>query len=159
MTGYKRTACPRRLVSCLVLAGCVLLLLAPASAETKRILTVPPTQWDTGMSRDRPARIYSPSDLGNLTGGILFGLSAAGVNGLLPTPAPGIEWANLPFANEYPEDVRYFWVRLDTVAELRKGVEACAGANSYVVFLFRGSGLFRVSWRLLPDKDCASTRD
>jgi hypothetical protein len=135
-------------------------LLTPAavSAETKRIFTIPPTQWDNTMSRDRSTQFFSPSDLGNLTGGILFGQSPIEVNARLPIPAPGIEWAALPFANEYPDDVRYFWVRLDSVPEQRRGVGGCVGANSYVVFLFRGRGLFRVSWRLLPDNDCASTR-
>jgi hypothetical protein len=131
----------------------------PASAETKRIFTIPPTQWDNAMTRDRPAQFFTPSDLANLTGGILFGLSPREVNAKLPAPAPGVEWAALPFANEYPEDVRYFWVRLDAAPDLRKGMAGCAGATSYVVFLFRASGLFRVSWRLLADKDCPSPAD
>jgi hypothetical protein len=110
------------------------------------------------MSRDRAAQIHGPTDIGNLTGGIVFGLSPIEVNGRLPAAAPGIEWADLPFANEYPDDVRYFWVRLDAMRELRDGITACAGANSYVVFLFRPRGLFRISWRLLPDDDCPSPR-
>ena len=127
-----------------------------ASAETKRIFAVPPTQWDNAMSRDRPAQNHGSSDLGNLTGGIVFGLSSTDVNAKLPTPTPGTEWVNLPFANEYPDDVRYFWVRLDAMRDLRAGMNGCFGANSYLVFLFHKQSLFRVSWRLLPDKDCAS---
>jgi hypothetical protein len=132
--------------------------LTGAAAETKRIFTIPPTQWDTTMSRDRQAQIHGPSDLSNLTGGIVFGLSASEVNAKLPTPTPGTEWASLPFANEYPDDVRYFWVRLDSMRALRDAMTGCAGANSYVVFLFHNQSLFRISWRLLPDKDCLSPK-
>ena len=110
------------------------------------------------MSRDHPADILGPSDLANLTGGIVFGLSPAEVNAKLPTPTPGVEWIDLPFASEYPDEVRYFWVRFDAMAEPREGKNACVGANSYVVFLFRDRGLFRISWRLLPDDNCPSTR-
>ena len=42
--------------------------------------------------------------------------------------------------------------------ELRDGVTGCFGANSYIVFLFRGRGLFRVSWRLLADANCPSVQ-
>ena len=129
-----------------------------AAAETKRIFTVPPRQWDNAMSRDRAARLYGASDLGNLTGGIQFGLTPAEVNAKLPASTPGTEWSELPFANEYPEDVRYFWVRLDAMRELRDGITGCAGASSYIVFLFYNRVLFRISWRLLPDKDCPSPR-
>lgn len=130
--------------------------LTGAMAETKPIFVVPPTQWDNSMSRDRPAQIHGASDLGNLTGGLLFGLSPSEVNARLLTPRPGTEWAELPFANEYPGDVRYFWVRLDATRALRDGVKGCVGANSYVVFLFTNAAMFRVSWRLLPDQDCPS---
>ena len=108
----------------------------------------------------RPALAVArrPSDLGNLTGGIVFGLSPSEVNAKLPNPTPGIDWTDLPFATEYPVEVRYFWVRLDAVKEQRDGVNACVGANSYIVFLFQRRSLFRVSWRLLPDNDCPSTR-
>jgi hypothetical protein len=130
----------------------------PASAETKRIFAIPATQWNNATSTERPAHVFGSSDLGNLTGGIVFGLSPASVNSRLPTPTPGVEWGDLPFASEYPGDVRYFWVRLDALPD--SGIEAthCVGANSYVVFLFRDRALFRVSWRLLPDKDCPSPR-
>jgi hypothetical protein len=143
------------------MSGC---LLAPAhplagvAAETKRIFAVPPTQWDNGMSRDRPAQVHGASEIGNQTGGVVFGMSPSEVNAKLPVPIPGTEWAELPFANEYPGDVRYFWLRLDATRALRDGIKGCAGANSYVVFLFTNSALFRISWRLLPDKDCASPR-
>jgi hypothetical protein len=142
------------------LVGLVALVipLTVASAETVRIFAVPPTQLDNSMSRDRPAQILGPSDLANLTGGIVFGLSPAEVNAKLPTPTPGIEWIDLPFASEYPDEVRYFWVRFDAVREPLAGVTACTGASSYIVFLFHDRGLFRISWRLLPDDQCPSTR-
>jgi hypothetical protein len=142
------------------LLSLVALLTAPAavSAETKRIFTIPPTQWDQTMSRDRPASIQGPTDLAYLTGGIVFGLSPAEVSAKLSSPVPDSEWADLPFANEYPDDVRYFWIRLGAEAALRAGISACTGANSYVVFLFRQRGLFRVSWRLLSDNDCPMPR-
>jgi hypothetical protein len=143
----------------LLLAGCLFLsLIVVASAETKRIYVIPPTQWDNKMSLDRPALMFSPSDLANLTGGIAFGQSPADVNAKLPSPTPGIDWVDLPFANEFPNDVRYFWVRLDATRELRAGITGCTGANSYIVFLFRNRALFRISWRLLTDNDCPSTR-
>jgi hypothetical protein len=132
--------------------------LTAASAETKRIFTMPPTRWDNAMSRDQPAQILGPTDLAKLTGGIVFGLSPAEVNAKLPTPAPGIEWIDLPFASEYPDEVRYFWARFDAVRQPLASVTGCAGAGSYIVFLFRDRSLFRISWRLLPDDQCPSTR-
>src|SRR5258708_6914010 len=120
-------------------------LLVPltAGAETERILIIPPTRWDHAMSRDQPAQLPGYSDLANLAGGIGFGLSPAQVNAKLPTPAPGVEWIGLPFAPEYPDEVRYFWVRFDAVRELLSGTKACTGGNSYGGFLFRDPGLFR----------------
>jgi hypothetical protein len=132
--------------------------LSAAPAQTIRIFPVPPVRWDNSMSRDQPAQILGLSDLANLTGGIVFGLSPADVNAKLPAPVPGVQWIDLPFASEYPDEVRYFWVRFDAVREPLAGITACTGANSYVVFLFRDRGLFRISWRLLPDDNCPSTR-
>ena len=57
---------------------------------------------------------------------------------------------------QYPNDVRYFWARLEDVRALREGIKGCVGANSYVVFLFSNRGLFRISWRLPPDASCPS---
>ena len=144
----------------LVLLGFLTVLLVPpmaAAREAKRILTIPPTKWDRTLSRDQPAQPTGPTDFANLTGGIMFGLSPSEVNAKLPTPTPGVEWSDLPFAPEYPDEVRYFWVRLDAMRTPRDAGAACAGANSYVVFLFRNRALFRISWRLLPDNECPST--
>jgi hypothetical protein len=136
----------------------LVLPLAAAPAPTTRIFVVPPTRWDHSMSRDQPAQILGLSDLANLTGGIVFGLSPAEVNAQLPAPTPGVQWINLPFASEYPDEVRYFWVRFDAVRQPPGATTDCTGANSYIVFLFRDRGLFRISWRLLPDEKCSSTR-
>lgn len=127
-----------------------------AWAETKRIFPLPPIQWDNRVSRERPAQTHGPSDIANLTGGIVFGMSPAEVNRMLATPTAGLDRQGLPFANEYQEEVRYFWSRLEAVPALREGLTGCVGANSHAVFLFRNSGLFRISWRLLPDADCPS---
>ena len=128
-----------------------------ARAETKTIFEIPPIQWDRLMLRDRPAQFHGPTELGRLTGGIVFGQSPGDVNARLPSPAPGIEWMRLSFAIEYSEDIRYFWTRLDAMRELRDGLTGCVGAGSYIVFLFREHGLLRMSWRLLPDAACPST--
>jgi hypothetical protein len=135
----------------------MLVPLTAASAETIRIFNVPPTRWDHSMSHDQPGQVLGPSDLANLTGGIVFGLSPAEVNAQLPTPTPGVEWIDLPFASEYPDEVRYFWVRFDAAGNRLGGITKCTGAASYIVFLFRDRGLFRISWRLLPDDSCPST--
>jgi hypothetical protein len=135
----------------------LLVPLTAAPGQTTRIFAVPPTRWDNAMSRDQPAQILGASDLANLTGGIVFGLSPSEVNAQLPAPAPGVEWTALPFAAEYPDEVRYFWVRFDALRQPPGASTACTGANSYIVFLFRDRGLFRISWRLLPDDTCPST--
>jgi hypothetical protein len=128
--------------------------LGQAAIAVKRILPVPAMQWDADMLESHTVQHESTSDLANLTGGMAFGLSPGDVNRLLPQPASGIAWPNLPAANEFPEDVRYFWTRLAETQDLRAGIKSCAGANSYVVFLFREPGLFRVSYRLVPDLSC-----
>ena len=148
---------PRGMGVCVSMAALLLPLMAMAE-ETKRIFVVPPVRWDAAMARDRPAQTHGPTDLGNLTGGVVWGLSPLEVNSRLPMPATGLNWSALPFANEYPEEIRYFWTRLDTVRELREGMNACIGANSHIVFLFRARGLFRVSWRLVPDEACPEPR-
>ncbi len=88
----------------------------------------------------------------------MFGLSPNEVNTKLPTPTPAIDWATLPSASEYPDDVRYFWVRFDATQELKDGINSCVGATSYIVFMFRQRGLFRISWRMPEDAGCPSTR-
>lgn len=150
-------------LSPLILA--VLLLVASTAAPVraqspepaivpKRIFAVPPVQWDNSLLTSRPASQQTASDLANLTAGIVFGLTPADVNTRLPEPALGVSWSSLPTAIEFPEDVRYFWTRLAGAQDLQAGIASCAGANSYIVFLFRSRGLFRLSYRFVPDAAC-----
>jgi hypothetical protein len=142
----------------LVLFAASVIPLTAAVAETKPIFAVPATRWDHLMSREQPSQVIGPSDFSKLTGGIVFGQSPAEVNAKLPTPVPGIEWAELPIATEYPNEVRYFWVRFAAVPPALAGITACKGVTSHIVFLFRDRALFRISLRLLPDDRCPSTR-
>ena len=60
-------------------------------------------------------------------------------------------------ANEYPSDVRYLGVPIASAGPLRMGLTSCVGAGSYLVLLFTPNGLFRLSYRLFPDKICTDT--
>ena len=135
----------------------------PAPAATvltpKHIFPVPPLQWDANLLSARSALHETSSDMANLTAGIIFGLTPGDVNSLLPDPSPGVTWNSLPAASEYPEDVRYFWTRLAGSQDLQSAISSCAGANSYIVFLFRTRGLFRLSYRFVPDAGCPDPSD
>jgi hypothetical protein len=143
----------------------LLLGLAAATAaraqteQPKRIFVPPPLQWDNAMLTNKPALAQGASDLAGLTSGIAFGMTPAEVNARLPDPYPGLAWSALPEASEYPGEVRYFWARMDSAGPLRMDVTACAGSASYIVFLFSSRGLFRLSYRLVPDKECPSTAE
>lgn len=139
------------------LAAC-LALSVPAAAETRQILSVPPIQWDHDMTTFRPGVTHGPSDVSALTGGIMFGMRPSEVDARLPAPIKNLAWDNLPFATEYPENVRYFWTRFSAAPPPHPDDGHCAGAASYVVFFFRNDRLFRVSWRLLPDDSCPNPR-
>ena len=123
----------------------------------KRLLVAPPMQWNSDMLSFRPAFSQTATDFAALTGGIAFGMVAADVNAQLAEPTSGLNWTTMPVAGEFPEDVRYFWTRVEAERGLSEGITTCAGANSYVVFLFRGKGLFRISYRLVADARCPST--
>ncbi|MEA2740479.1 MAG: hypothetical protein QOH05_3786 [Acetobacteraceae bacterium] len=125
----------------------------------RRIFLPPPTQWDDAMLNSHPALQQSPSDFANLTGGVAFGMSPGQVNAKLLDPYAGVSWGELPLASEYPGEVRYLGVPIDRAGALRTGLTSCAGAGSYVVFLFSGNGLFRLSYRLTADKSCAETNE
>jgi hypothetical protein len=133
---------------------------APQEASgvpVKRIFVPPPLQWDNAMLSFRPALQQTPTDFANLTGGIGFGMSASAVNARLPDPYPGLNWNGLTLANEYPGEVRYFGEPVAASGPLRMALTACAGSGSYIVFLFSDRGLFRLSYRLIPDKGCPDT--
>jgi hypothetical protein len=133
----------------------------PASADSpepgERIFVPPPVQWDQSMLGSRPALQQTPDDFYHLSGGIAFGMSAVELNARLPDPYPGMSWNALAMANEYPGEVRYFGTPIAGAGSLRMDATACTGATSYLVFLFGGRGLFRLSYRLTADKDCADT--
>lgn len=129
---------------------------APASI---RIFNPPPIRWDHAMGTPSPALHQGRSDFSNLTGGITFGMQASDVNALLPVNYPAMDWGIMPQAVEFPTDVRYFWVRFESAGDLRMGTTHCAGAGSYLVFLFTGNGLFRLSYRLVPDHDCPAVEE
>ncbi|HBK07362.1 MAG TPA: hypothetical protein DDZ81_16165 [Acetobacteraceae bacterium] len=116
-----------------------------------------PVQWDADLLRFRPALSQTATDFANLTGGISFGMAPADLNTKLPEPYPGVSWNALPLANEYPGEVRYFGVPIEAAGSLRVGMTACTGTGSYLVFLFRPEGFFRLSYRLVPDKTCTDT--
>lgn len=135
----------------------------PAAAQpdetTKRLLIPPPLQWDSAVASFRSGYRQTLSDFAALTGGIVFGLKPPEVNALLPDPAPRLDWHTLPLAPEFPEDVRYFWVRLGKGRVLGATIDSCVGEASYLVLLFRARGLFRISYRLIPDSTCPSVAD
>jgi hypothetical protein len=116
-----------------------------------------PLRWDTNLLSFHPALNYTATDFVNLTNGIAFGMSAVDLNAKLPDPYPGMSWNALTLASEYPGEVRYFGIPIEAAGALRMGATACTGAGSYLVFLFRPAGLFRLSYRLVADKSCPDT--
>lgn len=134
---------------------------APAPADDApvspvRIFSPPPVRWDHAMANASPALHQGRSDFIVLTGGVFFGLLPHEVNALLPVPSPAVDSATLPEAPEFSTDVRYFWIPFQDAGSLRMGTKGCSGNGSYLVFLFSSSGLFRLSYRLVPDKACPS---
>jgi hypothetical protein len=129
---------------------------APSSV---RIFSPPPIRWDHAMGSGTPALHQGRSDLIALTSGVSFGMQPEDVNALLSTPYQTLYWGSMPQATEFPGDVRYFWVRVDDAGPLRMGSQGCTGAGSYLVFLFTNKGLFRLSYRLVPDKACPSVNE
>jgi hypothetical protein len=123
----------------------------------KPIFAAPPLQWDATMSTYRRALHQTATDFSNLTGGVVFGMSPKQVNALLPEPFPAMSWNALALANEFPGEARYLTVPIAHAGPLRMDLAACAGAASYVVFLFSSQGLFRLSYRLIADKICSDT--
>ena len=93
-------------------------------------------------------------DLALVNGGILFGMTPGRVAALLPGAPPDLTWNTLRSASEYPAEVRYFWLRLNSLPEWRDRISHCIGQSSYVAFQFTARGLFRISFRLIPDAAC-----
>jgi hypothetical protein len=136
---------------------------APASiSETgpvKRVFIAPALQWDNVMSSFHPAAQQTASAFSALTGGVTFGMSPSALNAVLPEPYPGLSWASLALANEYPGEARMFGIPVAGAGALRMNLTACAGTGSYVVFLFKSNGLFRISYRLTADRTCTDTNE
>lgn len=124
-----------------------------------RIFLPPPNRWDHDLLNMRPALSQGRSDLTAVTGGIAFGTMVEDVNSHLSKPYAGISWSALPEALEYPGDVRYFYVPFSDAGPLKAGTPRCAGDGSTVVFLFSETMLFRISYRLVPDKTCPSVKE
>jgi len=132
---------------------------AATPVAAPRIYVPPPLQWDIAMFTPKPALQQMASDFGLLTGGLVFGMTPGAANAKLPNPLPNQTWNTLQSANEYPGDVRYFWLRLNTLPEFLGSGPTCGGSASYVVFLFSQRGLFRLSFRLVPDPSCPNVTD
>ncbi len=141
----------------------VLCALAPAAAAqdapAKRLMVVPPLQWDSSIMTPRTLMRQMASDFARLTGGIIFGMQAPEIGALLPNHGGIRDGQSLPLATEFPEDVRYFFVKPSATGDLGAGMAGCVGEPSYVVFLFRNRGLFRISFRLFPDNTCPSVKE
>jgi hypothetical protein len=131
----------------------------PSGEPVKRIFVPPPVQWDNAMLSFRPALPQTAADFASLTGGITFGLSPSQVNARMPERYPNLSWNDLPLANEYPGEVRYFGLPIDRAGPLRPDFGGCPGRTSYVVLLFSEKGLFRLSYRLIADNGCADTNE
>lgn len=129
------------------------------SVSPVRIFLPPPNSWDHDLLNMRPALSQGRSDFTAITGGIAFGTTAEDLNAHLSRPYTGISWSALPEALEYPGDVRYFYVPFNDAGPLKAGTQRCAGDGSYVVFLFSQAALFRLSYRLVPDKACPSVKE
>jgi len=159
MQPFAPARCSGIVISLLVaLAACGAVLGAGrAIAQTgpvKRILELPPVQWDADGVRWRYARQQTDSDFARATGGMIFGMRPEEVNPLLPHPAAALHWDEMPVASEYVDEVRYTWVHMKVANKMVAPVRSCYGAASYIVVQFRASGLFRISWRFLPDAAC-----
>jgi len=132
---------------------------AAQTGSAKRIFISPTLQWDNAVFTFHPALQQTASTLATLTGGITFGMSPSALNALLPEPYPGLSWTGLALANEYPGEARMFGVPIAGAGALRMNLSACTGSGSYVVFLFKSNGLFRMSYRLAADKTCTDTNE
>jgi hypothetical protein len=154
---------PRRIALLLMLAAnpayAQPAALPPGTGSAKRIFLPPALQWDTAMLAFHPALQQTATDFANLTGGIAFGMSPSALNAKLAEPYPAVSWNSLSLANEFPGEARMFGVPIASAGALRVDLTACTGTASYVVFLFKANGLFRISYRLTGDKTCPDTND
>jgi hypothetical protein len=127
--------------------------------QTLHVFVPPPLEWNNRTMVARPSLQQSSHDLAVMNGDVVFGMTPEQVAGQIPGIPAGLNWNTLRTAREYSSDVRYFWVRLDELPLWRAMMHSCIGSPSYAAFLFSGNGLFRISFRLLPDAACPSVTD
>ncbi len=128
----------------------------PPPASTLHLFVPPAIEWNNRTLVARPGMQQSSHDLALLNGGVVFGMTPEQVATQMPSIGGGLSWDTLRTAREYSSDVRYFWVRLDDLPLWRAMMPSCIGSTSYAAFLFSNNGLFRMSFRLLPDAACPS---
>jgi hypothetical protein len=128
----------------------------PPAGPTLRVFVPPPLEWNHRTMTARSGLSQTPYDLARVNGNLTFGMTPEQVAATLPGLPSGLTWNSLRAAREYSSDVRYFWVRLDDLPEWRDRLGGCVGNGSYAAFLFTELGLFRLSFRLMPDTACAS---
>jgi hypothetical protein len=126
---------------------------------TRRILVLPPLQWDAMGVASYPVTQQATSDLAQVMGGLRFGLKPEEVSQHLPKLGAALRWSDLPSAKDLSEDVRFIRMPMQGAGALRAPVTACFGEPSNVVLLFRDNALFQISWRFLPDQSCSDTQD
>jgi hypothetical protein len=124
-----------------------------------RLFVPPPLEWNNRSMVARPSLQQSSHDLALMNGDVVFGMTPEQVARKIPGMPDGLNWNTLRTAREYSSDVRYFWVRLDDLPLWRAMMQSCIGSPSYAAFLFGSNGLFRISFRLLPDAACPSVAD
>lgn len=128
----------------------------PPTQPDLRVFVPPPLEWNRRTLTARRGTQQGPQDLARINAGLTFGMTPEQVAAVLPGAPTELTWNNLRTARDYPTEVRYFWLRLDDVPAWRSQIKNCAGKSSYAAFLFTIRGLFRVSFRLLPDAGCPS---
>ena len=129
------------------------------SANSKRLLVAPELKWESNLQYWSYEYSHSTDRRTTVMGGLTFGMDAEEVSRVVTPQDPELHWPDLPVATEFSEEVRYISLPLQQVAELRTKVSSCFGAPSYVVIMFRDAGLFRISWRFLPDPACPDPRE
>jgi len=133
--------------------------MAQTQAVPRTILVLPPLRWDSMGAVPHIAVQQVTGDLTRIMGGLQFGMKPEDVSRLLPRIGGELHWHDLPAAKEFSEDVRFVRMPMQAAGPLRAGITACFGEPSDVVLLFRANGLFRVSFRFLPDQSCPKPHD
>lgn len=133
--------------------------LAQPVVVSKPILVLPTLQWTATASAWRYAVLPNAGQIDALLGGLHFGMTPEAVGQHLPGRGSALHWDDLPNAKEYSGDVRYFWLPMQAADRLTNPIQSCYGAASSINLLFFNQGLFRISWRFLPDQKCPDVSD